>query len=365
MLDRSRLVTYPLRTRTNRVSIDSSAVDPDAEPPRLAPQTAAGVRELASRIRAARERGRPRMIAFGAHTIKNGAGPLLARMIEEGWITLLSTNGAGIIHDWEFAFQGESSEHVAQNVATGRFGLWEETGRYLNLALAVGAWRGLGYGASVGALIAEGGLDIPSRDELLAAIGRAADDPARAAAAADLLDVSARAGIEPGWTAVPHERAGSSLQAAAFRLGVPLTGHPMFGHDIIYTHHLNLGSAVGRTAERDFLRFAEEVSRIDGGVYLSIGSAVMSPMVFEKSLSMAINLALQEGRSITNHSIFVVDLAESTWDWQRDGEPPPDNPAYYVRFMKSFSRMGGTTTYLCGDNVLVLANLYRLLRDGG
>ncbi len=348
--------------RANRVSIDSAAIDPDAEPPRLAPQTAAGVSGLAAKIREARERERPRMIAFGAHTIKNGAGPLLARMIEEGWFTLLATNGAGIIHDWEFAFLGESSEHVAQNVATGRFGLWEETGRYLNLALAVGAWRGLGYGASVGAMICDDGLEIPSRDELLAAIGRAADDPARAAAAADLLDVVARAGLEPGWMAVAHPRAGSSLQAAAYRLGVPLTGHPMFGHDIIYTHHLNLGSAVGRTAERDFLRFADEVSRIDGGVYLSVGSAVMSPMVFEKSLSMAMNLALQEGRSITNHSIFVVDLAESGWDWRRDGEPPPEDPAYYVRFMKTFGRMGGTATYLCGDNASVLAHLCHELR---
>ena len=362
MLDRSRLVTFPLATRTNRVSIAEAAVDPDASPPPLSPEAAAGVEELAARIRRSRDLGRPRVMAFGAHTIKNGVGPLLIRLMEEGWLTLLATNGAGIIHDWELAYLGSTSEHVEENVAAGRFGLWEETGRYLNLALVVGAYRGLGYGGSVGAMIADGGLAIPPRDELLAAIREAVSDPARAAAAADLLDVVMRARLDDGRLGVPHRYASVSVQAAASRLDIPLTGHPMFGHDIIYTHPLNLGSAVGRTAERDFLRFADEISRIDGGVYLSVGSAVMSPMIFEKSLSMAMNLALQNGEPIRDHHICVVDLAESSWDWQRQGEPPPDDPAYYVRFMKTFSRMGGTTAYVCGDNRSVLANLYRLLR---
>jgi len=85
-------------------------------------------------------------------------------------------------------------------------------------------------------------------------------------------------------------------------------------------------------------------------VYLSVGSAVMSPMIFEKSLSMAQNIARQEGRSISSHFILVVDLAESSWNWERDGEPPPDNPAYYLRYCKSFARMGGTMRYMKADN---------------
>ena len=361
MLDRTRLRIYPLAERENRVTISSVAADPDAEPPQIDAAADRLVDELAGRIREAREQGRPRIIAFGAHTIKNGAGPLLIRLMEEQWVTLLATNGAGIIHDWEFAFLGESSEHVRANVAAGRFGLWEETGRSINLALALGAYRGLGYGASVGAMIAEQGLTIPSPEELLDATAEARRNPARAAAAADLLDVIDRAGIRPGRLEVAHPHASVSVQAAAWMNGLPFTGHPMVGHDIIYTHPLNLGAAVGRTAERDFLRFADEISRIDGGVYLSVGSAVMSPMVFEKSLSMAMNLALQEGRVIKDHHICVVDLAASSWDWSRGGEPPPDNPAYYVRFMKTFSRMGGTTTYLQGDNRTVLAHLCRRL----
>ena len=124
----------------------------------------------------------------------------------------------------------------------------------------------------------------------------------------------------------------------------------MFGHDIIYTHPLNLGAAVGRTAERDFLSFAGSVCDLEAGVYLSVGSAVMSPMILEKALSMARNLAFQEDRRIDSFSLFVVDLSPVSWDWQADGEPPADNPAYYVRYLKSFSRMGGALHYIQADN---------------
>jgi hypothetical protein len=113
---------------------------------------------------------------------------------------------------------------------------------------------------------------------------------------------------------------------------------------------------------RDFLCFAEEVSRLSGGVYLSVGSAVMSPMVFEKSLSMARNLARQQGGTIEDHYLLVADLAPSTWDWSADGEPPSDNPAYYQRYCKSFSRMGGTLRTLSVDNRDLLLGLRRRLR---
>ena len=138
-------------------------------------------------------------------------------------------------------------------------------------------------------------------------------------------------------------------------------GQPMFGHDIIYTHPLSCGAAIGRTAERDFLAYAANVNRLDGGVYLSIGSAVMSPMIFEKSLSMAQNVHIQDGGHIDNHFMVVVDLAESTWDWARDGEPPMDNPAYYLRYCKTFNRMGGEMHYCCADNRDFLLHLSQQL----
>ena len=137
----------------------------------------------------------------------------------------------------------------------------------------------------------------------------------------------------------------------------------MIGHDIIYNHPINHGASLGRVAERDFLTFAESVRRLEGGVYISIGSAVMSPMVFEKSLSISQNLAIQRGEHIDNHYIFVNDLSESTWDWTQ-GEPPEDNPAYYLRYNKSFSRMGGVMRYLQADNRDFLLSLLQSLGGG-
>ena len=152
-----------------------------------------------------------------------------------------------------------------------------------------------------------------------------------------------------------------SVQAAAYRHGVPFTGHPMIGHDIIYNHPMNYCASLGRAAERDFLYYAHGVSELGrGGVYLSIGSAVMSPMIFEKSLSIAQNVAIAAGNRIEDFSILVVDLAESDWDWSQ-GEPPEENPAYYLRYNKSFSRMGGDLQYLQADNRDFLLTLTRAL----
>lgn len=359
--DRSRVRMQPLSDRINRCDIERDHVAPGSEPAPCPAGSAEALDQVAGTIRGARAQERPVILAFGAHTIKNGLGPVLSALMQDGWLSHLATNGAGIIHDWEFSYLGQSSEHVRDNVERGMFGNWEETGRYINLALAVGAWESRGYGESVGAFIERGSLTIPSQDELADAIRADAErDPDRAAAAADLLSVVRRLSLDTGTVEVEHRWKQYSAQATAFRLGIPFTGHPMFGHDIIYNHPMSHGAAIGRAAERDFLAFAHAVSGIEDGVYLSIGSAVMSPMIFEKSLSMAQNLALQAGTAIRNHSIVVVDLAESDWDWSR-GEPPEDNPAYYLRYNKSFSRMGGTMRYVPMDNRDFLLHLLRRL----
>jgi hypothetical protein len=350
-LDRSLLHIRRLSTRPNKVTIERDAVHPDTAPRPISAAATEVVTECAVRVRSARSAGRPVMIAFGAHTIKNGLGPVLIRLMEEGWVTLLATNGAGIIHDWEFAFQGASSEDVRTNVDLGQFGIWEETGFYLNLAIIVGAYEGIGYGEAVGKMIMQRGLYIPTTDKLLGIVRDDAErDPDLAAAALDLLATLHKCHLEPGFLSIPHPYGEYSAQAAAYRLNIPFTAHPMFGHDIIYNHPLNHGAAIGRAALRDFLTYAAQVQQLEGGVYLSIGSAVMSPMVFEKSLSMAQNLELQKGRKIANHHMVIVDLAESSWDWKNNGDPSADNPAYYLRYCKTFSRMGGTMRYVSADN---------------
>ncbi len=350
LFDRRRLSLLPLNKRDNRVDIERDAIRPEAPALTMSKRATEQTLRVAEAVHRARADGRPVIVAFGAHAIKNGLAPVLIELMNSGKITHFATNGAGIIHDWEIAFQGQTSESVRDNQDAGTFGLWEETGLYLNLAIAVGAYRGLGYGESIGSFIAENGLHIPSADQLESVLADRHLARWNRAAAADLLDVLGRTGIKPGLLPVEHPYRAYSLQAAAYAARVPLTGHPMIGHDIIYMHPMSSGAAIGRTAEADFLRFADAVQSMSGGVYLSVGSAIMSPMIFEKAFSMAQNVAIQDGRRIREHVMFVVDLAEASWDWSTQGEPPTDDPAYYLRFLKSFSRVGGRLEYICADN---------------
>lgn len=359
--DRKELKFKPLKDRRNKVNIRRDAVPPEGNVPVVPGDVERAVKKTAEHIRNARAQGSAVILAFGAHTIKNGLGPVLIRLMNEGWITHLATNGAGIIHDWEITFQGETSEDVRENVRLGEFGMWEETGLYINLAIAVGAWRGFGYGESLGALVSEQGIDIPEQGELEEEMRKGTTKELwKAAAAADLLSLLRELRLRPGRLSVPHPCREYGVQAAAFESGIPFTGHPMFGCDIIYVHPANMGAAVGRTAERDFLSFAHSVSKLEGGVYLSVGSAVMSPMIFEKSLSMARNVCLQQGGAVDTFAIHVVDLAQMDWDWKK-GEPPPTDPAYYLRYLKTFSRMGGDIHYVQADNRVFLPALYNAL----
>lgn len=361
--NRFSVAMQPLSARENKFEIESKLVPTNREPGLMASAAKETIAELAVRIAIARKTGKPVMCAFGAHAIKNGLGPVFVKLMEDGWFTHLATNGAGIIHDWEFSYQGKSCEDVQRMVDKGQFGNWEETGFFINLALNVGAFEGRGYGEAVGAMIDRQGLDIPAADELESVVTQTIqEDPQRSAAAADLLSVVRRFQLAPGRMEIAHPWQQHSAQGNAFRLGIPFTGHPMFGHDIIYNHPMNHGASLGRCAERDFLTFAESVSRIDGGVYISLGSAVMSPMIFEKSLSMAQNIALQQGAHIDGHFMLVVDLAKCDWDWAQ-GEPPEEDPAYYLRYNKTFSRMGGTMNYLQADNRDFLLALIKQLGE--
>jgi len=365
-LNRRQLRILPLAERHSKLDIEHIAVFPDAEPPAISPEVTAQVKHLAARIRTARAGNKPVMLTFGAHLIKNGLAPLMIRLLENGWVTHVATNGAGSIHDWEFAYQRYSTEDVRANTAQGQFGTWEETGRYVNLAVAVGGPRGLGYGASVGKMIAENGLEIPSRKALRWMVTEHAGKPSPTeilGALADLLYLVVTFDLPAGWLPLAHSHARFSIQAAAHRLGIPFTVHPGIGYDIIYTHPMNCGGAIGRGAVTDFLTYAGSVSQLSGGVHLTIGSAIMAPMIFEKSLSMANNLALQHGPALSDYYLVVNDIQPGgNWDW-RTGEPPMDHPAYYLRFCKTFYRMGGELDYIGLDNRAFLLALYHELQN--
>jgi hypothetical protein len=362
--DRSRLVFSKLNQRKNRVFIERDHVTVSQAPEKLSSSDIQLIRKTAERIRAAKKNKSSVILAFGAHAIKNGLSTVIISLMEKGWITHLATNGAGIIHDWEFAYQGKSSEDVRENVEKGMFGLWEETGFYLNLALNVGSFNDLGYGESVGSMISNEGLEIPEISELQnIAILNLRSNPDLSAAAASLAGIIDRFDIRPGFMKIPHPYRKYSVQWSAYESGIPFTGHPMIGHDIIYCHQMCSGLAIGKTAMNDFLCFAESIGNLNGGVYISLGSAVMSPMIFEKSLSMARNIRIQGNETLNDHFIVVVDLAKSDWDWQKEGEPPADNPAYYLRFCKTFNRMGGEMHYLNNDNLDFLLELNRCLSN--
>ncbi|MEI8242180.1 MAG: hypothetical protein WCI17_02815 [bacterium] len=368
-LDRTQLRMHPLSERHNKLDFHAIGVYPDAPPPDLSDRLADQIEQTADRIVAARRADRPVMLTYGAHLIKNGLAPVVIRLLQDGWVTHVATNGAGSIHDWEFAYQGRSSEDVRENTAQGRFGTWEETGRYINLAVAAGGIEGLGYGGAMGKMIARDGIDLPAVESLrarLTGVASAERVDESAGAIGDMLHLMSCHKMPSGKLEVCHRCKEASVQYAAYTLGIPFTVHPGIGYDIIYTHPLNCGGAIGRGAVRDFLSFADSVRKLSGGVHVSVGSAVMAPMIFEKALSMANNLALQQGgRALSDYHLAVVDIQDGgDWDW-RKGEPPMGNPAYYLRFCKTFYRMGGTLEYFCVDNQAFMLGLYGALGRRG
>ncbi|MGA2205309.1 MAG: hypothetical protein ABSG10_01125 [Terracidiphilus sp.] len=360
-LDLSKLRVFPLEQRKSLTRADEILVDPASNAKPLKPDLVPVVERCVSDIRKARERGASVMLIYGAHLLRNGAALILDRMMENGWLTHLATNGAGTIHDWEYAWFGASTESVEMNVASGTFGAWDETATNIHLAIMAGALDGLGYGAALGRFICEDGATLPSIKELENAISAEPGHPL-ASARCDLLRAMLDGRVSPGRTEVVHRWKQASILASAWRRGVPLTVHPGIGYDIITNHPIFNGAVIGRAAGSDFKLFGGSVAGLENGVVMSVGSAIMGPQVFEKSLSCVNNLRLQAGRGVVSgHSIYVVDLQDGgNWDWTK-GEPPKTNAAYYLRFCKSFSRMGGAMRYLQCDNVTFIHNVFQQL----
>jgi hypothetical protein len=363
-IDPRSITVEPLACRRSYIDIQAVALDPlgpvgEAVSGPLADRIDA----LAQQLRQARERGASRMLTYGAHLVKNGCARQIIWLLEQGWITHLATQGAGIIHDVEFALTGHSSESVRDNAPVGRFGTWDETGRFINLAALAGAVEDRGLGESVGHMMAGGGLTLPEPRELRSRMEADWRHP-QLGAMADLMSAIEAHGlpVAPQKIAFDSPCGHLSVTQRAYELGVPLTVHPGIGYDIFACHPMFHGGAIGRTAGADFHAFAHAVGNLTGGVYLSIGSAIMSPQVFEKAFSVANNLRGSSGQPfITDHHIAVVDIQDGGgWDWGR-GEPPMDNPAYYLRWCKTFARMGGAMQYLQIDNRLLLSHLIHRL----
>jgi hypothetical protein len=264
----SRLRTYSLIGRKSKVKLEvfGSAPDPGADIAafiRSLPDILAGrdFRRLVALLRAARDGGQPIILGMGAHVIKVGLSPVIIRLMKEGWVTALAMNGAGVIHDFEIAYAGQTSEDVAVQLETGAFGMAREPGEYLNRAIRSGARRGQGLGEAVGRMIAQ--------------------------------------------SRFPHKSL--SLLATAHELGLPATVHVAIGTDTIHFHAGASGAALGQTSLRDFFVLCSVVERLGGGgVYLNVGSAVILPEVFLKALTYVRN----QGRPLRNFSTAVFDFIQ-------------------------------------------------------
>lgn len=362
-LDLTKLKVFPLQQRLSKTSVENLFVEPDSTPARCDAVNLEKIQQCAKQISDARKRDASVMLIYGAHLLKNGGQKIVIELMQRKLITHLATNGAGTIHDWELAFLGRTEEDVEKNVATGTFGTWDETGRNIHLALLAGALEELGYGESLGKFISEDGVMLPSIESLEQLL-KCEPSHSLSGARADLLQAMRVHKLVAGRHEVKHPWKDSSVIAQAYINKIPLTVHPGIGYDIISNHPMFNGAVIGRAAEMDFRQFGGAVENLDGGVVLSVGSAIMGPQVFEKSISCVNNLRIQAGRKIVHdHTIYVIDLQDGgNWDWSK-GEPPKDNPAYYLRFCKSYSRMGGTMQYLQCDNVAFVHHLLHQLRN--
>jgi len=261
-----QLRDYSLRDRPSKVTAslfagrmesDSISGYLDSLPDVLA---ARGLRALVRSILAARQHEKPIIWGFGGHVIKVGLAPVLIDLMEHGFVTALATNGSGIIHDFEIALCGKTSEDVEKELDSGAFGMARETGQMLNQAIRDGAGEGLGFGEAVGAFLA----------------------------------------------GVKSEYSQLSIICESHRRRIPLTAHIAIGTDIIHNHPDFCGASAGRAAQVDYQVFAQQVSMLNGGgVFLNVGSAVILPEVFLKAVSLVRNSGSQLADFVTANLDFI------------------------------------------------------------
>jgi hypothetical protein len=299
--DRSRLRIEPLANRINDLQLDRWLQLDDPTPE----FHHADLATVATRLSAARESKAARVLMMGAHLLRSGVNRHIIQMLERGFISHIAMNGAGVIHDYELARIGATTESVARYIRSGQFGLWKETGE-LNDWIAEAANMGLGLGENVGRRLDASGY--------------------------------------------PHREL--SVFAAAYRAGVPVTVHAGIGYDILHEHPNCNGAALGDASYRDFLIFARAIERLEGGVLLGFGSAIMAPEVYLKALAMSRNVAHQEGREIRHFATAVFDIVPIHGDIHR--ELPKSDPGYYFRPHKTMLVRtvadGGESFYFCGEH---------------
>jgi hypothetical protein len=304
-IDLGKIKPEPISKRKNKVSLkDFASVEGDASfksfwdslPNILA---AAEIKKVVKAIKTARAKNKPVIWLMGAHVIKVGLSPMIIDLMKRGYVSAIGLNGAGAIHDAEIAMIGGTSEDVAAGIKAGAFGMSAETSAFINEAVNVGVIDNLGFGEAVGARIL-----------------------------ADKL---------------PH--ADKSLLASASKLGIPATIHIAVGTDIVHIHPSFDAACAGEASHRDFRIMAEMISNVSGGVIMNVGSAVILPLIVEKSLSVARNI----GRDVKKFTGVNLDFIQ-----------------HYRSNLNPVSRareLGGDGVSITGHHELLIPIIYWALRS--
>ncbi len=310
--------TYPLFSRPSEVAL-KDLIDLKGildTPPSYESQE---LEAVANAIADAKKKGKPVIVFSGAHAVKNGLSPIYNDLIRRKVITAFASNGAFTIHDFELALVRKTSENVPNALEKGMFGFAEETNRYINNALIHGNKLKIGYGESIGRFMTgepfPESVDFPNKDV--------------------------------------------SVQYNAFVNDIPFCAHCAIGGDIYHTTRYFDGEAIGGCSGRDFLIFANEVSKLtDGGVCLLVGSAVVGVEAYLKAFSIAANI----GKIPNNIVTADFDMREATISDARNGKK--DQPTYYFRDVKSMvvripNAFNGNGYYVKGNHNLTLPSLYK------
>lgn len=303
-LDFSRIRTYPVADRANKVAVEAFAKP--HQPGASVSTFLAGLpdffavqdfRKVVAAVAEAVRTERPVVLMMGAHSIKVGLNPIFIDAMRGGLLNAIAFNGAGAIHDFELCYQGETSEDVQSGLDDGSFGMVDETGRRMNSALADGVVRGLGAGRALG----EATAAFPNRH--------------------------------------------LSLLATATELNIPITAHIAIGTDITHQHPTTDGAVLGAASYRDFQIFAAVVAQLEGGVVLNVGSAVIMPEVFLKALTIARNLGNTVQRFTT-----------ATFDMTRHYRPTEN-------VQRRPTKLGGQGFYLVGHHEIMIPLLFAAVKE--
>lgn len=312
MFDRSQLKIRPLGERINDLNYEVVKTLDAPVPPFNSPD----IEAVSDAIVKAHTAGAPVIMLMGAHVIRKGNANYIIDLMKRKIITHIGMNGAGVIHDYEFAKIGATTESVAHYIKVGQFGLWKETGE-INDVVTQAYYDGLGLGEAIGKAIEE--------------------------------------------QQFAYRR--SSIFAAGYRLHVPVTVHVAIGQDILHEHPNMNGAAYGETSYRDFLIFTQSITGLQSGVFLNYGTQVMGPEVYLKALAMARNVAIQKGKEINQFTTAVFDLVDLGEDLHN--EASKNTARYYFRPYKTILvrtvQDGGTSYYIRGSHEETFPNLYHLI----